>query len=234
MKRRIAVIGLGTFGQELARRLSLQGCEVLAIDRDLELVEGIAEHVTKAAAADARDRDALRELGVDECDCAVLALRGHVESSVLALIVLQEIGVKEIVAQAVSEDHRRALLRLGATRVIFPDKDIAERTAQTLVSPDLLDYTTLAPGYGLSELETPPSFVGKSIVQANVRQAFGVNIAAVRNRQAGGAAPSSPSSSATAKYGLPFVPPPNYEFKAGDHLICLGRTEDLRRLAELE
>lgn len=244
MKRRIAVIGLGTFGMEIARQLATMGTDVIAIDKDPTVVQEISDLVEHAAVCDVNDRDSLRELGVDECDVAVLALRGHLDASVLAVLVLQELGVKEIVAQAVSEDHRRVLRRIGATRVIFPDKDMAERTAQMLITPDLLDYVTLAPGYGMSEIEVPDPFAGKTIIQVNVRQEFGVNIAAIRNKVD---TPASPKSSAeereaaeplsshpTARsHGLPFVPPPNYEFKHGDLLICLGRTEDLRRLANL-
>ncbi len=264
MKRRIAVIGLGTFGQEVSRQLVTLGCEVIAIDRDPEGVRDLADVVTRAAVADVLDRDALRALGVDECDCAVLALRGHIDTSVLAVLVLQELGVREIVAQAVSEDHRRALQRLGASRVVFPEMDMAERAAQIITAPDLLDYVNLAPGYGLSEIEVPTPFIDKTIIQANVRQEYGINIAAIRNRldaaapatpdgtaKAAGALgkygssappntpPAAPSSFASSgrpssrTHGLPFVPPPNYTFRQGDLLLCMGRTEDLRRLADL-
>ncbi len=252
MARRVAVIGLGTFGQEVARNLSKLDCEVLAIDVNKDLVQDVTDVVTRAAIADVRDRDALRELGIGQCDAAILSLRSHIDTSVLAVLVLQELGVKTIIAQAVSEDHRRVLTRLGATRVIFPDKDMAERAAQMIVAPDLLDYVRLAPGYGLSEIEVPDPFIGKTIVQANVRQEFGVNIAAVRNRARPGTRPATPGSQARSHKpktesprpetppeerdeiaaGMPFVPAPTYVLREGDILICLGRTTDLRRLAD--
>ncbi len=271
MRKRVAVIGLGTFGQEVARQLMKVRCEVIAIDVDKDLVQEVSDDVTRSAAADVRDRDAMRELGVGQCDAAILSLRGHIDTSVLAILVLQELGVGEIIAQAISEDHRRVLLRLGATRVIFPDKDMAERTAQMIVSPELIDYVTLAPGYGVSEIEVPPPLVGQTILQADVRRQFAVNIAAIRGRlvanqskvappaqeEAGkGAETEKPGVSRPAETpaskdmpegkegqppeekdvkegaGQPFVPTPSYTFKAGDILICLGRTEDLRRFAE--
>lgn len=250
MIRRVAVIGLGTFGQEMARQLSRLKCEVIAIDIQKSLVEDLADEVSRAAVADVRDRDAMRELGVGDCDAAILSLRGHIDTSVLAILVLQELGVENIIAQAISEDHRRVLLRLGATRVVFPDKDMAERTAQMIVTPDLLDYVTLAPGYGVSEIEAPAAFLGKTIVQVNVRQEFGVNVAAVRNRlrkvtgvdgarrpmttkeaRDGRIVSSDGDGGQTA--GRPFVPTPTYVFKEGDILICLGLTGDLRRLADV-
>jgi trk system potassium uptake protein TrkA len=271
MRKRVAVIGLGTFGQEVARQLMKVRCEVIAIDVEKDLVQEVSDDVTRSAAADVRDRDAMRELGVGQCDAAILSLRGHIDTSVLAILVLQELGVREIIAQAISEDHRRVLVRLGATRVIFPDKDMAERTAQMIVSPELIDYVTLAPGYGVSEIEVPPPLIGQTILQADVRKQFAVNIAAIRGRIASNQAKETPAAEAeTGKgqgekkpgaghpsetpaakdlpegkrasppveqdakksAGQPFVPTPSYTFKAGDILICLGRTEDLRRFAE--
>jgi len=252
MPRRVAVIGLGTFGQEMARQLTKLKCEVIAIDIDKTLVEEVVDDVSRAAVADTRDRDAMRELGIGECDAAILSLRGHIDTSVLAVLVLQELGVGDIIAQAISEDHRRVLLRLGATRVIFPDKDMAERAAHMIVTPDLLDYVTLAPGYGVSEIEVPPPFVGKTILQVNVRQKFGVNIAAVRNRlkkspeqkksdkevannkERRTETPAPMGNELERIAGRPFVPTPTYVFKECDILICLGLTKDLRRLADYE
>jgi len=224
MKRKFAVIGLGTFGFQLACELEKLGGEVLAIDLDPEIIQDIRDHVSRAIVCDALDRESLREVGVADVDVVVIGLRSRLDASILTTMYVQELGVKEIVVQAVSDDHRRALEKLGASRVIFPEKDMATRVASHLLSPNLVDYLWVAPGYGLVEVKVPESFVGKSLLELNIRQRHGLTVVAVRSPGAAeGEKPSTPEEAPL------FVPTPDYLFRRGDILIVIGKNEDLKK-----
>jgi len=228
MARRFAVIGLGTFGFQLAIELEKRGGEVLVIDKDPDVIQDIRDHVTRAVIGDALDRDVLREIGVAEVDCVVIGLRSRLDASILATMYVQELGVKEIIVQAVSDDHRRALARLGASRVIFPEADMAARVASHLIQPNVIDYLWATPGYGIVELRVPQSFVGNSLIDLNIRQQYGVTIVAVRSPQEFKAA----GGRRKPEEAPPFVPSPDYIFKPGDVLIATGKSEDLKRFPE--
>jgi trk system potassium uptake protein TrkA len=223
MARKFAVIGLGTFGFQLACELENLGGEVLAIDRNAEVVQDIRDHVTRAIVCDALDRDNLREVGVADVDAVIIGLRSRLDSSILVTMYVQELGVSEIVVQAVSDDHRRALEKLGAAHVIFPEKDMASRVAGQLMAPNLVDFLWAAPGYGIVEIKVPSSFLGKSLLELNVRQRHGVTVIAVRSL---GAAPVD--GQPTPERSAPFVPTPAYVFRLDDMLILFGKNDDLQ------
>jgi len=223
MARRFAVIGLGTFGFQLACELENLGGQVLAIDHDAEVIQDIRDRVSRAVVCDALDRDNLREVGVADVDAVIIGFRSRLDSSILATMYVQELGVKEIIVQAVSDDHRRALEKLGAARVIFPEKDMASRVAGQLMAPNLVDFLWAAPGYGIVEVKAPPSFSSKSLLELNVRQRCGVTVIAVRSLGPGSAA-GQPTPERTA----PFVPTPDYVFRPDDVLILFGKNEDLQ------
>ncbi|MCL5271497.1 MAG: NAD-binding protein, partial [bacterium] len=129
-RKKITVIGLATFGEELARQLETAGAEVTALDKDPEAVQRIRDFVTHAASVDGRDENALREFGIEHSDMVVIGIRRHLEMSILIVLTLQDLGVKNIVALASGADEARALRRMGVSRVIFPEFDIARREAQ--------------------------------------------------------------------------------------------------------
>jgi len=223
MGRKFAVIGLGTFGFQLACELEKLGGEVLAIDRNADIIQDIRDHVSRAVVCDALDRDNLREIGVADVDVVIVGLRSRLDSSILVTMYVQELGVKEIVVQAVSDDHRQALGKLGAARVIFPEKDMASRVAAQLITPNFVDFLWAAPGYGIVEIKAPAAFFGKSLVELNVRQRYGATVVAIRSQQAASAT-GRPASEPSA----PFVPWPDYVFRPDDILIVFGKDEDLK------
>ena len=224
MARKVAVIGLSTFGYQLACELERLGGDVLAIDSDAEIVQEIRDHVRRAVVCDALDRESLREVGVGDVDVVVIGLRSRLDASILTTMYVQDLGVKEIVALAVSDDHRRALERLGAGRIIFPEKDMASRLASHLLLPNLIDYLWVAPGYGMVEVEAPESFRGKSLVDLNIRRQFGVTVVAIRSPESEAVEGQPQPEDAT-----PFVPTPDYVFYPGDRLIVFGKDDDIRR-----
>ena len=175
------VIGLGRFGSAAARQICALGGEVLAIDTNTELVQQISGEVTNAVTADAQDKDVLKALGVGDCDCAVVAIGDDLGASVLATMNLKELGVPRVVCKAYDETHRRVLEKLGADKVVIPEREVAERMAHSLISPNVLEYIELSADYGIVEVPAPRSWAGKSIKDLNVRAKLGVNIIAVES-----------------------------------------------------
>ena len=174
------VIGLGLFGSSVARQLCALGAEVLAIDIHPELVQQISSDVTNAVVADARDADVLRALGAHECECAVVAIGDDLAGSVLATMNLKELGIKHIVCKAHDEVHRKVLEKLGADKVVIPEKEVADKLARSLTSHNVLDFIELSSDYGIVEIPAPKSWVGKNLKELDVRAKLGVNIIAIQ------------------------------------------------------
>ena len=174
------VIGLGLFGSSVARQLCALGAEVLAIDIHPEHVQQISSDVTNAVVADARDADVLRVLGAHECECAVVAIGDDLAGSVLATMNLKELGVKHIVCKAHDEVHRKVLEKLGADKVVIPEKAVADKLARSLTSHNVLDFIELSSDYGIVEIPTPKTWVGKNLKELDVRAKLGVNIIAIQ------------------------------------------------------
>ena len=161
------VIGLGLFGSSVARQLCALGAEVLAIDVHPELVQQISSDVTSAVVADARDADVLRALGAHECQCAVVAIG-------------DDLGVKRIVCKAHNEVHRKVLEKLGADKVVIPEKEVADKLTRSLTSHNVLDFIELSSDYGIVEIPTPKGWIGKNLKELDVRAKLGVNIIAIQ------------------------------------------------------
>ncbi|MBE6948108.1 MAG: TrkA family potassium uptake protein [Ruminococcaceae bacterium] len=174
------VVGLGRFGIETARQLAGLGCEVLVIDLKSELIQEISGEVTHAVVGDCRDKGVLRALGVGDFECAIIAIGDDLATSILATMNMKELGVPYLVCKAHDETHRRVLEKLGADRVVIPEKENAARLAKSLSSPNLLDYIELSEEYSIVEIPAPNSWIGKSLKELNVRAKLGLNILAVR------------------------------------------------------
>ena len=203
--RSYVVIGLGRFGSETAISLTALGCDVLAMDVHSEIVQQVAQDVTHAVVADAQDKEVLKALGVKDFDCAIVAIGDDLAASVLATMNLKELGVPYIVCKAHDETHRRVLEKLGADRVVIPEKENAARLAKSLSSPNVLDYIELSEDYGIVEVPAPGVWQGKSLKELNVRAKLGVNILAVRRN---GEFIVSPAA--------------DFQFRTGDVVVMLG------------
>ncbi|NPV78962.1 MAG: TrkA family potassium uptake protein [Firmicutes bacterium] len=211
--KQFAVIGLGRFGEGVARTLSRLGCQVLAIDDDQEKVQHMANIVTHAVQANATDEDALKSLGIRNVDVAVVSIGEDIESSILATLILKDLGIKFVVAKAHDELHGKVLERVGADRVIYPERDMAIRVATSLVSGNILDYIELSPEFTIAEIISPPEFVGKSLRELNIRAQFGINVVAIRSQ---GRIKVSPGA--------------DDKINEGDILVLIGRTESFEKL----
>ena len=210
------VIGLGKFGSQAAKRLCELGCEVLAIDRNSELVQPISGLVTQAVVGDARDKEVLRALGAKDFECAIVAIGDHLGDSVLATMNLKELGVPHIVCKASDETHRQVLMKLGADQVVIPEQEYADRLAKNLSSPNVLDYIELSEEYGIIEIPAPKSWLGKSLKELNVRAKLGVNIIAVEKGSNINVSPSA-----------------DYKIAPEDIMVVLGDTAALDAVQKL-
>ena len=178
-----AVIGLGRFGAQMARRLFEYGEEVLAIDVDPVLTDAIADNVTRAAAADARDLQVLKRLGVSSCERAVVAVGSDLAASALITMNLKSLNVPYIVCKAHDDTYRDILIRLGADRVIIPEREVADRLARGLTSVGVMEYIDLSDEYGIVEIRAPLSWRGKKVRELGLRRDHSANIIALKGRQ---------------------------------------------------
>ena len=210
------VIGLGLFGSSAARQLCALGAEVLAIDTNPELVQQVSGEVTSAVVADARDAEVLRALGAHECDGAVVAIGDDLAGSVLATMNLKELGIGHIVCKAHDETHRRVLEKLGADRVVIPEKEVADRLARSLTSHNVLDFIELSNDYGIVEISAPKAWIGKSLKDLNIRAKLGVNIIAIESGEATYVSPSA-----------------DHQIFAGDIIVVLGDNTSLEAVQRL-
>ena len=210
------VIGLGRFGSEAAKSLCEQGCEVLAVDVNSELVQQISENVTQAVVADARDKEVLRALDAGSFDCGIVAIGDSLADSVLATLNLKELDVPYIVCKAYDETHTQVLKKLGADKVVIPEKENAERLAKSLSSTNALDYIELSEDYGIIEIPAPAKWSDKSLIALNVRAKLGVNILAVKRGEAISVSPAA-----------------DFCIASGDVLVVLGDTAALKAIQKL-
>ncbi len=175
------MIGLGLFGAELATRLYACGEDVLAVDTDEALVNKYADRVTRAVTADARDMKVLEKLGAQNFDRAVVAIGSDLAASALVTMNLIKLKVPFLLCKAHNSTHREILLRLGADRVIIPERETADKLALGLTSVGAMEYIELSKEYGIVEIDTPPSWVGKSIRDLELRTRYGANVLAMRD-----------------------------------------------------
>ena len=173
------VIGLGRFGSNLARTLSDMGYEVLGVDDDAERVQHMSEYLTHVVQGDTQDENFLRSLGVRNFDCAVVGSSNAMQASILTTLILKDMGVKYIVSKAQSEIHMRILQMVGADKVVFPEKDMGMKVAQSLTVSNVIDYIELSEQYSIMEVRVPNKWVGKSARDLQVRTNYGVSILAV-------------------------------------------------------
>lgn len=218
MKRtQFAIIGLGRFGSAMATTLAELGQDVIGVDGEPERVRQLADAITQAVELDATDERALRAAGIQSVDVAVVSIGENIESSLLVVMLLKEIGVKTIVAKAVTALHGRILEKLGVSRVVFPEREMATRIAHSLVMPNAIDYIELSRDFSIVELPAPPEFVGKTLKQVELRPRFGLTLVAVK-RQDGGTEVTN------------IAPGADEMIRPGDVLALLGSTTDLKKL----
>ena len=217
MKKQFAVIGLGNFGSYLAAALFQKGHEVLGIDIKPRQVQEIRDQVSRAVIADATDPQALKELELEKMDAVVVSIGSVLNSSILATLNVKDMGVKRLVAKAVSNAHGRILEKIGADEIYFPEKDIALTAAQRLDNPNVLDYLPFMEGYSIAQLAPPREFIGKNLIELDLINRFGIQVIAIKE---------------LVPENVVMIPTGRFVVKDSDVLVLLGPDKALARLKE--
>ena len=208
------VIGLGRFGTNLALRLMDSGNEVMVLDSSEETVSRIAPHVTQAKVGDCMDEEVLASLGVDGFDFCFVCISDNFQSSLETTSLLKELGAPMVVAKANRDLHARLLLKIGADEVVFPERDMAQRTAMRFSVNGALEYVELAPGYAIMELDVPDHWAGHTILDLDIRKRWNVNV--IGRKEDGSILP---------------IDAAGFRFKADTHIMVAGRPDDVSRMA---
>lgn len=217
-KKHVVVIGLGEFGNALARELAKQ-CEVLALDQDENKVNAVVDAVQRALILDARDFASLSSVVTADFDEAIVAIGKNLEAGILATLHLKKIGVKIIHAKAKTEDQAAILRSVGATEIISPERETALRVAAQIINPNLLDFVPLEEDYRVMDLAPPDALYGRSLEELSLRKNFGVFVIAIRE---------------LVPARFVFLPGPSFVIKPSDILVVIGQEQDLLRLQQLK
>jgi len=212
--RTFGVIGLGTFGYHVARTLSQGGAEVIACDVDEEKVREVSEYVSLAYVLDATDAKALKESGIANVDTAVVSIGENIEASILIVVQLKELGVKEVVARAVNPLHGKVLEKLGVDRVVYPEKEMAIKVAHSLLVDELIEEIPIGEKHSLFEIKAFDFMLGKTLRELDIRRRFGVSVLAIKRGE-----------------NLIVNPMGDEKILPGDILVVLGTTEQLSSMA---
>jgi trk system potassium uptake protein TrkA len=213
--KRVVVIGLGIFGFNIAKDLYENGIEVIAVDKDKEVVQKIKDFSTKALLADGTDKEVMESIGIQEDDIVIISFGENLAASTLITLHLKEMKVRNIIVKAPNEDHKRVLEKVGATEVIIPEREMADKVAKSIISPNILDYIPLSEDYTISEIVPPASFMGKTIGDLHLRTRHHIEVIAVRE---------------TLPERLTMVPRAEFVIKDSDVLVVIGKEKDIQKI----
>ncbi len=215
-KKQFIVIGLGRFGTSVAETLYGLGNDVLAVDSDEEIVQNISERVTHAVQLDANDENSLRALGISNFDVAIISIGSDIQASILATLLVKEMGVKHIITKANDALHAKVLYKIGANRVIFPERDMGVRVAHNLCSSNILDYIELSPDFSIAEIAAPSDWENRSLIELNLRATYGINVVAIKRSNE-----------------IDVSPSPDEVVLSGDIIVAIGGTQGLNNIETL-
>lgn len=214
-KKSFAVLGLGRFGTSVANSLADMGFNVLAVDSHEENISQLSESVTHAITGDVTNENLLKSIGIRNFDVAIVAIGNDIQSSILTTILLKEAGVPYVVSKAQNDLHARVLEKVGADRVVFPEKDMGIRVAHNLSKTNVLDFIELSKDNSIMEIIPPKKWVNQSLKDAHIRQESGISIIAIKN---GNSIVVSPKS--------------DYIIQSDDILVIIGLNRDIQKLEE--
>jgi len=213
--KRAVVIGLGIFGYNIARTLFENGFEVVAIDKNKDIIQKIRDHCTKAVMADGTDQEILDEIGIGEDDIAIISFGEDLAAATLITLHLKQMKVKNIIVKAPNEDHKMILEKVGATDVIIPEKEAGKKLAKSLISPNVMDYIPLSDDYMIFEMAPPNSFLGKTIRELGLRAKYSIEVIAVRD---------------VLSDSVHMVPQADFVIKDGEVLVVIGKESDINKI----
>ena len=212
-KKDFVVFGMGKFGRSIAEALVNSDCDVLVIDKCDDIIQEVSDIVTHAVQADVTDVDALNALGIRNFDVAIIAISTDMQSSIMATILAKELGVPYVLAKAQNEIHKKVLEKIGADRVIFPEREMGIRIANSLVSENFLDLIELSPDYSLVEISVLKEWMGKTLKEINMRAKYGINVMAIKKGN-----------------DVNITPGPDVVLEENDILVVIGSNSDLMKI----
>lgn len=212
--KQYVVLGLGIFGSTIAKTLSQFGCEVLAIDKNPECVQRVSDFVTKAVIGDITDQQFLIDLGVEEFDVGIVAIGNHLEESLLGVLNLKEIGIPYIIAKAKNKRFKAVLEKIGANRVIRPEKEMGEKVARSLLRKNITDLIEIDDNYSVVEMKVPQAWVDHSLNELNLRKNYGINILGKRDSKT---------------HCLVLSVDPHEKIHMNDHFLMIAETDKIEK-----
>ncbi|TQS75712.1 TrkA family potassium uptake protein [Ornithinibacillus gellani] len=212
MKREFAVIGLGRFGGSICRELSMEGMEVLVIDKDEDKINEFKNIASHAVIADSTDEATLKELGIKNIDHVIVAIGDNIQASILTTVVLSELGIKTITVKAQNDYHEKILRKIGVSRVVHPERDMGKRIAHNIISNNILDYLELSDDHSIVEVKAGKKMLGKSLIDLDIRARFGCNVVAIKQGKDINVSPSAEDT-----------------LEEDDVLIVIGADRDISR-----
>lgn len=211
-RKQFLVAGLGLFGTSVAVTLQGLGYEVYALDNDESLVQDLSSQLTYVVSGDVSDRKTLQALPLEDIDVAVVAI-GNVERNMMTTMLLKELGIKQVVSKAINNLHGAMLSKIGADKVVYAERDMGERVAHNLISAGVMDYIELSSEISVMSLTIPTEFIGKNLIEADLRRRYDVNVVAIKRE------------------GRTLVNPKAQEvFQPEDEIIVLGTHEGVKRM----
>jgi len=215
LKKSFLVVGAGRFGKSVARTLYGEGHDVMVVDKDEDLIQQISTEVTESVSADITSESCVKALGVRDFDAVVLAIGFDVQASIMAAILLIEKEAKYILAKAQTDLHGKVLEKIGVNRVIYPERDMGQKIARSLIAPTIIDMIELSDDYSVVEVKAPPEMVGKTLLELNLRARYGISVIALR-RNNGGHTNISPVADDIVE--------------TGDIIVAIGENKYLQKL----
>jgi trk system potassium uptake protein len=215
---KFGVIGLGSFGYHIAKTLFEMGEDVLAIDKDKERVDRMKNCSSHAVHMEAADKENLQAVGIQEMDVVIISLGPNMEGSILAVHYLSGMKIKRIIAKALSEDHAKILEAVGATDVIYPERDMAVKTALKLSNPNVLEFLPLSSGIEIREIAPPEEFIGKNLKELDLINRFEIQVIAVK-----GLVPEKTT----------LIPKADFVIKDSDVLVVIGPKKQLKKISSM-
>jgi len=225
-KKQFAVIGLGIFGYNVAVELVKKNMQVLAVDNDNEVVNEISQFVTHALVADATNEKAMEDAGVSDCDSVIISIGKNIETSILAMLIVKDLGVKNIVVKSLSQWHSKVATKLGASTVVYPELEMAKRFVDSVVTPNILEQIKISKDYNLVEILAPKKIWGKTIRNSDIRNNYGINIIAIRKQ----VPIIDDSGQIDVREEINMVPGPDDEINRNDVLVVIGSEKPLAKL----
>nr|WP_317359259.1 TrkA family potassium uptake protein [uncultured Tyzzerella sp.] len=211
--RQFAVLGLGRFGQSLVKTLIENDCDVLCCDKDIEIVNEMSKYGCHSIQADVTDVHVLDQFGINNFDVVVVAIGEDMEGSILATMMAKELGAKFVIAKAKNDIQKSILEKVGADRVVLPERDMGVRIANTLITTNIIDYINLSDKFAIVEVQPHKNWINNSILDNNIRAKYGLNIVAIKR-----------------KNRIIVSPLPNEIIEKDDVLVVVGKNDSIQKI----